>query len=62
MAEPTSDYDFLSWNVRGLNNPAKQKDVRQVVQTFKPFVVCMQETKLYEISSSTMASAWAQAI
>jgi exonuclease III len=39
-------YKILSWNVRGLNSSAKQKDVRQIISTHKPDLVCLQETKL----------------
>jgi exonuclease III len=41
-----SNYKFLSWNVRGLNSKAKQEDVRQMVNLFKPDLVCFQETKI----------------
>ena len=36
----------LCWNVRGLNNPAKRKAVREVVDTVKVNLVCFQETKM----------------
>jgi exonuclease III len=55
MSEMNSDFSFLSWNVRGLNNPAKQEDIKQVIQLHKPSVVNLQETKLAEISVPLIA-------
>jgi exonuclease III len=51
MVETNYDYSLLSWNVHGLNNTAKQEDVKQVVQIHKPMVVCLQETKLSNINA-----------
>jgi exonuclease III len=51
-AEPCSDFSFLSWNVRDLNNLAKREDVKQIIQIQRPMVVCLQETKLVDIFSS----------
>lgn len=36
----------LCWNVRGLNNPAKRKAVREFVCSLKCNLVCFQETKM----------------
>jgi hypothetical protein len=41
MAEANPDFYFLSWNVRGLNNPVKQEEARQVILMQKPQVVCL---------------------
>ena len=38
--------EFLCWNVRGLNNPAKRKAVREFVITVKVNLACFQETKM----------------
>lgn len=38
--------EILCWNVRGLNNPAKKKAVREFVASVKVNLVCLQETKL----------------
>jgi exonuclease III len=46
-------YQMLSWNGRGLNNPARQEEVKQIIGAFRPDLVCLQETKL---SSITMGS------
>jgi exonuclease III len=41
-----SNYKFLSWNVRDLNNRAKKEDVRQTVNLFKPDLACFRKPKL----------------
>jgi exonuclease III len=51
MAYTCSDHSLLSWNIWGLNNPVKQEDVKQVFQLHKPMLVCLQETKLREITN-----------
>lgn len=52
MAELISEYNLLSWNVRGLNNPARQHEVKQIIQQHKPQIICLQETKLYLITNA----------
>lgn len=49
------DYTSLSWNVRGLNNPARRKVVADLVADHRCNLVCLQETKLEEITSSIVA-------
>jgi hypothetical protein len=39
-------HKVLSWNVHGLNNVAKQEEVRQVINLMQPDLTCLQETKL----------------
>jgi exonuclease III len=51
MDDPYLNFKFLSWNVRGLNNATKQEDVKQVVNSIKPDLICFQETKLQNIST-----------
>lgn len=34
------------WNVRGLNNSAKRKAVKEFLASCRPNLVCLQETKL----------------
>jgi exonuclease III len=34
------------WNVRGLNNSAKRKAVKEFLDSVRPNIVCLQETKL----------------
>jgi exonuclease III len=48
---------LLSWNIRGLNNPAWQEDVKQVISTFRPDLICLQETKLPHISASIVRNS-----
>jgi exonuclease III len=43
-------FNIMSWNVWGLNNTARQEDVRQIVTSVKPNIICLQETKLSTIS------------
>jgi exonuclease III len=45
-------YKFLSWNVRGLNNLARQEEGRQIVSTCKPDLICLQEAKLVVINDT----------
>jgi exonuclease III len=54
MNNANRSYQMMSWNVRGFNNPSRQEEVKQVVSTFKPDVICLQETKLSEISNSNV--------
>lgn len=37
---------LVCWNVRGLNNPAKRKAVKEFLATTKINIVCLQETKM----------------
>jgi exonuclease III len=37
---------ILSWNVRGLNNSARRHEVKLMVNSCRPDIVCLQETKL----------------
>jgi exonuclease III len=39
---------------RGLNNPAKMESVKQVINTHRPLIVCLQETKLSDITQATV--------
>lgn len=45
-------FRFFSWNVRGLNDPAKCTIVRSFIRNSKCSVLCLQETKLSSISFS----------
>ena len=35
----------LCWNVRGLNSPARQRDVRAKIEESRCSIICLQETK-----------------
>jgi exonuclease III len=46
MDEQNTEFNFISWNVLGLNSKAKREEVKQIMQIHKPSIVCLQETKL----------------
>jgi exonuclease III len=46
--------NVLFWNVRGLNGAARRVAVRKLVSSSKVDVVCLQETKMEDISRITM--------
>jgi hypothetical protein len=50
-------YKMLSWNVSGLNSGARQQEVKQTISLINPDLVCIQETKLSDISSTTARNA-----
>lgn len=54
MDEQTTNYKYLSWNVRGLNATARQEDVKQVNATSRPDLICLQETKMGMFDNSTI--------
>jgi exonuclease III len=43
---------FLTWNIRGLNDCNKRKEVKDLITTEKPHLVCLQETKLGMITDN----------
>lgn len=43
-------FHFLTWNVRGLNDPSKCAVVKSFIRNCKCYVVCLQETKLSSTS------------
>ena len=43
---------FLSWNVRGANNPDKRNVIRNFIRSQRVDLVCLQETKIQEMSSA----------
>jgi hypothetical protein len=56
MAAAIQNFKLMSWNLRGINNPAKQEDVRQVIAAYRPNLVCLQETKMQSINVATVRS------
>lgn len=48
--------NILCWNVRGLNSKARQDGVHTLVTSSRVDVVCIQETKMTEISRGTILS------
>ena len=43
---------ILSWNVRGVNNLEKGKVIKQFIKDQRADLVCLQETKVQDVSSS----------
>lgn len=37
---------ILIWNIRGLNNPNKQKEIKKMIQELKVGLCCLLETKV----------------
>ena len=47
---------LFSWNVRGANNPDKRNVIRNFIRSQRVDLVCLQETKLQEMSSADARS------
>jgi exonuclease III len=47
---------ILNWNMCELNNPARRQVVKDLVFDHRGTLVCLQETKLQEMDSLTVAS------
>ena len=47
---------ILSWNVRGANDVVKRKVIKAFLKSQKVDVVCLQETKLKDLSKGTLMS------
>ena len=47
---------LFSWNVRGANNPDKRKIIRNFIRTQRVDLVCLQETKIQEMSEADARS------
>ena len=47
---------ILSWNVRGANNSDKRKVIKSVIKSNKVDVVCLQETKIKDMSTRLVRS------
>lgn len=47
---------ILIWNVRGLNSTGRQDSVRELVDSSQVEVVCIQETKMQNISKGMLLS------
>ncbi|XBI22307.1 hypothetical protein VPH35_063338 [Triticum aestivum] len=48
---------ILIWNVRGLNARARRTAIRSLVVTANASIVCLQETKMALVCSSTVLEA-----
>ena len=51
-------FRMLSWNVRGINDPRKRDVLKSFLRDWKCDLVCLQETKLEEVSSPDVRSLW----
>lgn len=51
---------ILVWNVRGLNRKAHRDGVRQVISMSWPEVVCLQETKIANMTTTILLSTLGQ--
>ncbi|XP_045791268.1 exodeoxyribonuclease-like [Trifolium pratense] len=49
---------IVSWNIRGLGGFEKRKDVGQLVGELKPFILCLQETKLQNCDVFLCSNLW----
>lgn len=47
----SNDLSIMNWNVRGLNDAAHRETVKQMINCARPSIVCLQETKLSQIST-----------
>uniref|UniRef100_A0A0A9BGB3 Endonuclease/exonuclease/phosphatase domain-containing protein n=1 Tax=Arundo donax TaxID=35708 RepID=A0A0A9BGB3_ARUDO len=48
---------ILVWNVRGLNQRARRDSVREEVNSTRPDIICLQETKLEHVTLRHTLSA-----
>jgi len=49
---------IISWNIRGLEGFEKRREVCQLVREKKPFILCIQETKLSVFDGLVCKSIW----
>jgi exonuclease III len=47
---------ILVWNVRGLNSSARQDAVRTLVEASRADIVCLQETKMADVTRRVLLS------
>ena len=47
---------IISWNVRGLGRPEKRRAVRNLMHSYKPFLMFIQESKLSYFDSRVVKS------
>ena len=50
------DLRILSWNVRGANDEEKRVMIEDLIKSQKADLVCLQETKIEEMSNSLVRS------
>lgn len=49
---------ILVWNVRGLNNKARRDALRELVASTRTDIICLQETKVQNMSTRILLSAF----
>ena len=49
-------FRMLTWNVRGANNCDKRKVIKALIKKHKVDLVCLQETKIQEMSKGIICS------
>lgn len=49
---------FISWNIKGLNNPHKQDIIKNMIRDNKPDIVLIQETKMLKDKVEGLLVFW----
>ena len=47
---------IMSWNVRGVNDPDRRKIIRNFIRYQRVDLVCLQETKIQEMTAAVARS------
>jgi len=50
---------IVSWNVRGLNDPSKRLQIKNLMNTWRADVYCFQESKISGDISGIVKDLWA---
>jgi exonuclease III len=58
MDQISRQYKILPCNVRGLNWPVKQEDVKQTISLSRPDLICVQETKLSQVENGIIRACF----
>jgi hypothetical protein len=45
MDNSNQNCKMLSWNIRGMNSTVRQENLKQLVTTFRPDLICIQESR-----------------
>ena len=56
VAKVVMKVKILSWNVRGVNDPSRRKIIRNFIRYQRLALVCLQETKIQEMSVTVARS------
>lgn len=49
---------IISWNVRGINDAGKRLRISNLLKSWKPNIICLQETKMEHISFGLVRGLW----